>query len=43
MAVGATGVIIPNRLEMGAAYSTPLYTENDLNFNGLTLKMVLRY
>jgi hypothetical protein len=43
LAVGANAVIQRDRLEIGAAYSTPLASQQGFNFNGLTVKMVLRY
>jgi len=43
LSVGANTVLIPERLELGAVYSTPLATQHDFNFNGLLVKMVLRF
>ena len=43
LAVGANAVLIRDRLEFGAVYSTPLATQRDFNFNGLLVRMVLRY
>lgn len=43
LAVGADAVIIRDRLEFGAVYSTPLASQRDFDFNGLTVKLVLRY
>jgi hypothetical protein len=43
LSVGANAVLIPSRLEFGAVYSFPVYTERDFGFNGLLAKMVVRY
>jgi hypothetical protein len=43
LAVGANAVLVPERLELGAVYTTPLATQHDFDFNGLLVKMVLRY
>jgi hypothetical protein len=43
MAVGANAVIIPEKLECGAVYSTSLATQHNFNVNGLMVKMVYRY
>lgn len=43
LAVGANAVLRRDRLEVGAVYSTPLYSRHDFNFSGLLLRMVLRF
>src|SRR5262245_45258380 len=43
LAAGANVVLIPERLEFGAVYTTPLATQRNFDFNGLLVKMVLRY
>jgi hypothetical protein len=43
MAAGANAVLIPERLEVGAVYTTSIATQRDFNVNGLLVKMVLRY
>lgn len=43
MAVGANAVLIPEKLEFGAVYSTSLATQRDFNVNGLIVKLVYRY
>src|SRR5262249_41005784 len=43
MAVGANTVLVPEWLEFGAVYSFPLATQRDFNFNGLLVRMVLRF
>jgi hypothetical protein len=43
MAVGANAVLVPQRLEIGAAYLTSLATQRDFNVDGLMVKMVIRY
>src|SRR5262249_2979600 len=43
LAAGANFVLIPERLEFGAVYTTPLATQRNFDFNGLLVKMVLRY
>ena len=36
-------VLIPNKLEIGAVYSTSLATQQNFSFDGVLLKMMLRY
>jgi hypothetical protein len=43
LAAGANAVLIPERLELGAVYTTNIAGQNDLNVNGLLVKMVIRY
>jgi hypothetical protein len=43
LSVGADAVFIPEHLELGAAYTTVLSGQNNLDVNGLIVKMVLRY
>ena len=43
LAVGANAVLIRNRLEIGAVYTTPIAAQRQLNFDGVLVKMVLRY
>jgi hypothetical protein len=43
LSVGANAVLVPERLELGAAYTTVLAGQNDPDVNGLIVKMVLRY
>jgi len=43
LAAGANAVLIPEHLEFGAVYSTPLATQHNFDFNGLLVKMTLRY
>jgi hypothetical protein len=43
LAAGANAVLVQNRLEFGAVYTTPLATQRHFDFNGLLVKMVLRY
>ena len=43
MAVGANAVLVPNRLEMGGVYTTALATQRSFDFNGMLLKMTIRY
>jgi hypothetical protein len=43
VAPGFNIVLIQNRLELGAAYETPIYSEHNLHYNELVVKMVLRY
>ncbi|MFO0866616.1 MAG: hypothetical protein U0744_18580 [Gemmataceae bacterium] len=43
MAVGANAVLIRNKLELGAIYNCPLYSERSLSFDGLLVKAVYRY
>ena len=43
LAVGANAVLIRDRLELGAVYTTPLATQRNFDFNGLLVKMVIRF
>jgi hypothetical protein len=43
LAVGANLVLIRDRIEFGAVYTTPLATQRGFDFNGLLAKLVLRY
>lgn len=43
LAVGANLVLIHDRLEFGAVYTTPLATQRGFDFNGLLAKMILRF
>jgi hypothetical protein len=43
MAAGANAVLVPERLEFGAAYTTVIASQRDLNVNGLVVKMTLRF
>jgi hypothetical protein len=43
LAAGFNAVLRPNRLELGAVYITSIAAQNDFGFNGLLLKMILRY
>ncbi len=43
LAAGANAVLVRDRLELGAVYSTPLATQRNFDFNGLLVKMVVRY
>lgn len=43
MAVGANAVLVPNKLEFGAAYTTSLSATHDFDFNGVVVKMVFRF
>lgn len=43
MAVGANAVLRQNKLEIGAVYSTPLYTTRNFDFDGLLVKMLIRF
>jgi hypothetical protein len=36
-------VLVQNRLELRAVYQTPVYSEHNLYFNELLVKLVLRY
>jgi hypothetical protein len=41
--VGVNAVLVRDRLELGAVYSTLLATQRNFDFNGLLVKMVVRY
>jgi len=43
LAVGANAVLVQNRLEFGAVYTTPITAPRDIDFNGLVMKMILRF
>ena len=43
LAAGVNAVLIPNRLEFGAVYTTPIATQHDFDFNGLLVKIVYRF
>jgi hypothetical protein len=44
MAAGFNAVLIPSRVELGAVYLTPIdSTRNRIDYNGLLVKLVLRY
>jgi hypothetical protein len=43
MAVGANAVLIPERLEFGAVYTTSIATQRDFSFDGLVVKIVYRF
>jgi hypothetical protein len=43
VAAGANAVLVPERLEIGAVYTTPIATQGDFNANGIIVKMTIRY
>jgi hypothetical protein len=43
MAAGVNLVLIRDRLEFGAVYTTPIATQNKFNFNGVLVKLLFRY
>ena len=43
MAVGANAVLIPNKLEFGAVYTTNIASQRNFGFDGFLIKMVYRY
>jgi hypothetical protein len=43
VAAGANAVIVPERLEIGAVYSTNIAGQNNVNINTLLVKMTIRY
>ncbi|HEX3315532.1 MAG TPA: hypothetical protein VHR72_11605 [Gemmataceae bacterium] len=43
MAAGFNFVLVQDRLEVGAVYTRPLYTQRDFDFNGIVAKIVLRF
>lgn len=43
LAVGGNAVLVQDRLEIGAVYTTPITAPRDIDFNGLLVKMILRY
>lgn len=43
LAVGVNFVLVRDRLELGGAWSTPLYARRDFNFNSMIVKMIVRF
>ena len=43
LAAWANAVLVPEKLEIGAVYTTSIATQHDFGFNGLLVKMTLRY
>ncbi len=43
VAPGFNAVIVHDRLEIGAVYETPIYSQNHFHFDGVLVKMVLRF
>lgn len=43
LAAGANAVIVPNKVEFGAVYTTSIYTQRNFDVNGLIVRMTLRY
>ncbi len=43
IAVGANAVLVPNKLEFGAVYETPIASQGHFDFNGVIVKMVYRF
>jgi hypothetical protein len=43
MAVGCNAVLVPERFEIGGAYTTLIASQHGFDANGLILKMILRY
>jgi hypothetical protein len=43
LAAGANAVLVRERLEIGAVYSTPLATQRDFDLNALLVRIVLRF
>jgi hypothetical protein len=43
VAPGINAVIIPDKLEIGAVYQTPIASQNNVHFNSFLVKMVIRF
>jgi hypothetical protein len=43
LAAGANAVLVPERLEVGAVYTTVIASQRNLDVNGLIVKMTLRF
>jgi hypothetical protein len=43
LAAGANAVIVPNKLEFGAVYTTSIATQRNFNVDGFIVRMTLRY
>jgi hypothetical protein len=41
--VGANAVLVPERLEIGAVYTTVIASQRNLDVNGLVVKVTLRF
>jgi hypothetical protein len=42
-AVGATAVLVPGKLELGAVYTRPVSAQNHFDYNGVLVRMTWRY
>jgi hypothetical protein len=40
---GFNAVLVQDRLEVGAVYSTPIWSRHDFNFNSMLVKMIIRF
>jgi hypothetical protein len=43
VAPGFNAVLIRDKLELGAVYETPIWSQRDLHSNSLLVKMILRF
>jgi hypothetical protein len=43
LAAGFNAVLVPQRLELGAVYTTPIASQRGFDFNGVLVKLVCRY
>jgi hypothetical protein len=43
VAPGFNDVIVHDRLEFGAVYQTPIYSQRHFNFNEVLIKMIVRF
>jgi hypothetical protein len=40
---GFNAVLVQDKLEVGAVYSTPIWSRHDFNFNSMLVKMIIRF
>jgi hypothetical protein len=43
VAPGFNAVLVQDRLEVGAVYETPIWSQHNFNFNSLLVKMIVRF
>ena len=43
LSVGANAKLIPNKVEVGAIYTTSIAAQRDFSFNGFLVRMAFRY
>jgi len=43
VAPGVNAVIVRDKLELGVSYETPIWSAHNFNYNGVLVKMILRF